>query len=1334
MRISINILVLITLVCFGKQSIAQNLTHDRFTRFINYSVKDGLSNNTVNDIIQDPNGFMWFATEKGLSRFDGYQFVNFFHDPENQNSISGNSVLTLAIDNRNFLWIGTTEGLCRLNLETGNIERFPAKMGEKESPRANHIRKLLYSKKLETLWIESFGGTFTSLNLINKSWEHFPHEASYQPYYRYHAIHEDSKGNIWFGGRNTPIFRFDLKSKTIKAIQATGLGNRGKRDNDVADIIETSTGKWYVMGLDGIYQFFPEDETFIKIFSTSTFSVTEDNQGFLWFASGNGLLKFNPSSQAFLDYRNNKNNPHSLIHNHVNKVFIDKVGNIWAGTNNGISLLSQKSKAVKHFYHIPGDEKSLSGNEVTAIAQDSSGRVYIGTASNGLNVWEPGSMDVRQVSANPQDTDSLLSNRISTLYFDSKGILWLGLWSGQGFSSYNPLTRKFTSYHYDAKSFKYDWYNAFQELPNKEFIVGMWGARGATYFDRIKKEFTGDHFLKYSKPYNRPVDKIINDGKGSIFMLATGTDAIYRYSIADGIYTSHTNSPDSVREGASKTHLPFAFTIPRNIATSGNGTSYFAANKGIISWDIENGFLPFFMSSLTPVDIVVHNKKIYLLEQTGLTVFGMLGEIISKNPLTKKYEQLLITHDENVILVKDGSVAVGQFESDNTLHIFFEYDLLELGKVNYALFSDSYLWIGSSEGLFRVAITKSTKARELSDKLDMVVDIPVNNILAVNDSILCTFSPLGVYWVNCLTNEFNLIEMSNLPDGFSSAVRTSTMYEPNLIWVGSEAGHYQINIISGEVTDLNLPDNNSVSSHLVTNLLSDSEGNIWIGTSDKGLNRVDPSTGKIVHFFAPTLPSNQINAIIQSSEGWVWVATDKGICFIVDDFVIALSDISPQLDVRSLVEDSSGVIWAGANNGLLAIDPISLKAQQFDENSGFPTADFEKGSAILADGSLAFSTSSGMVVFDPQSFLSQQDFSAEAYITNFSIFGNSQHQFFSQHDTIKLKHNQNFFEISFSSSNYSGKVSTKYQYKLNRINSTWVESSTGKVSYTNIPPGRYLFQVSKVLPDGSRSQVKSSLVIEIKPAFWQTLWFKLSIAAIILAGISIYIFTYIRQLKAARLNVELEQRLLISQMNPHFIFNSLSAIQSFMYSNKPEKAGNYLSSFSRLVRLILENSRSATISVRQEIQTLELYLSLQKLRFPDKFDYSIEVNPDVLQSDLVLPPMLAQPFIENSIEHGIMHKEGMGKISVELSLYDDLICIAVEDNGVGIAWSKEFNQSKRLSHTSYATSITRERIKNISSNKKNRFGVRIIDLFSIGGEGTRVEIRLPILTANSENK
>ena len=390
----------------------------------------------------------------------------------------------------------------------------------------------------------------------------------------------------------------------------------------------------------------------------------------------------------------------------------------------------------------------------------------------------------------------------------------------------------------------------------------------------------------------------------------------------------------------------------------------------------------------------------------------------------------------------------------------------------------------------------------------------------------------------------------------------------------------------------------------------------------------------------------------------------------------------------------------------------------------------------MNDDRLAFGTSKGFFVLNPDVIDLKTDYSGEVWISSFSLFGTPEQYFFKQHDTLVLNYKQNFFQFDFSASDYGIKPGTMFEYKLKGVDPNWVQNSNGYAHYTDVRPGKYLFEVTKIDDYGITSVNYASVLVIISPPFWQTVWFRMLMALLIVGSLMAYLMIYISRLKAERLNVQLEQKLLVSQMNPDFIVNTLSAIQSFMYSNDPEQAGNYLSNFSTLVRLILDNSRSEYIPIRQEVRTLELYLTLQKLRFPDKLDYEVIVDPDLRDNDSLIPPMLAQPFIENSIEHGILHKEGPGFIVVSIEQEQDTLSITVEDDGIGVKESaiRKSNQNLSFSHTSYATAITRERIRNIASGfprqLRNQASIIITNLHEQGGKGTRVVIKVPISKVN----
>jgi len=219
-------------------------------------------------------------------------------------------------------------------------------------------------------------------------------------------------------------------------------------------------------------------------------------------------------------------------------------------------------------------------------------------------------------------------------------------------------------------------------------------------------------------------------------------------------------------------------------------------------------------------------------------------------------------------------------------------------------------------------------------------------------------------------------------------------------------------------------------------------------------------------------------------------------------------------------------------------------------------------------------------------------------------------------------------------------------------------------------------------------------------------------------------------------NIRLQQKLLRSQMNPHFIFNSLVAIQNYIYRKDTLEAVKYLSSFAKLIRLFLNNSREDLISLKQELETINYYFELQLLRFSDKFDFVVSVDENFDQDSVFLPPGLIQPFVENAIEHGVINKE-KGRITVNFTKLGNNLRIEIMDNGDGIRKSIENKQDLKKYHKSLATTITKERFYYLNRNligRKSCF-LKTEDVCDKAGViiGTKVLITLPINTESTKN-
>lgn len=233
----------------------------------------------------------------------------------------------------------------------------------------------------------------------------------------------------------------------------------------------------------------------------------------------------------------------------------------------------------------------------------------------------------------------------------------------------------------------------------------------------------------------------------------------------------------------------------------------------------------------------------------------------------------------------------------------------------------------------------------------------------------------------------------------------------------------------------------------------------------------------------------------------------------------------------------------------------------------------------------------------------------------------------------------------------------------------------------------------------------------------------LVLAVLLLAIIFVY---RVNKLKVANKQSELEQKLLRSQMNPHFIFNAISSIQNFVQKNKPNEASEYLSNFAKLMRHILVNSREEFIALEDEVNTLENYLKLQQLRYNNQFNFEINISDKIDPEEIVLPPMLLQPFVENCIKHGIAKKmEYLGFITINFKSDSGKLIAELSDNGIGRQKASEENEKK---HISLATKITRERLNHLGRAFRKKASIEIVDLKcdKNTANGTMVIIKLPI--------
>ena len=291
-----------------------------------------------------------------------------------------------------------------------------------------------------------------------------------------------------------------------------------------------------------------------------------------------------------------------------------------------------------------------------------------------------------------------------------------------------------------------------------------------------------------------------------------------------------------------------------------------------------------------------------------------------------------------------------------------------------------------------------------------------------------------------------------------------------------------------------------------------------------------------------------------------------------------------------------------------------------------------------------------------------------------------------------------------------------------------IRVENNSVNFFNLSGGNYDLTFINLK---NNHQAKVSFSIE--PVFWEKWWFSPFVFLVIsvVLGIIFYFLSLIRlrqQLRLQSVRHELEIKALRAQMNPHFIFNCMNTIDAYILRKKFLEASDYLQKFSKLIRKILENSESQTISIEQEIQTLKLYVELEQERFSHSFVSYFDIEPELMTNDYQIPSLVLQPFVENAILHGIRHlTEQKGLISVILKKMkndsgEDILFCQIQDNGVGRKASSIINEQRQASHKSMGVNVTLERIRTYQAIYGNKMETIVSDL----AKGTQVEIKLPL--------
>lgn len=450
---------------------------------------------------------------------------------------------------------------------------------------------------------------------------------------------------------------------------------------------------------------------------------------------------------------------------------------------------------------------------------------------------------------------------------------------------------------------------------------------------------------------------------------------------------------------------------------------------------------------------------------------------------------------------------------------------------------------------------------------------------------------------------------------------------------------------------------------------------------------------------------------IESDEEKIWIGSEDGLYIYTNGFIEAFN-LPSRIGTNyiNFLNKDEEYIYVGTNNGLIEIDRKTMEYHQYGINSGLIDLETNLNSGYIdKKGDLWFGTASGLMHLN----VTKRDLllkniapllNFKSVTLNFDLRPDILEKL-NENNSIKLSHKENNLVFDFDGIYLTNSQAVNYSYKLEGLSDDWSPpSSTSSISFTNLSPGDYKLIVRATNPKGFHSKEKV-ILFNISPPFYSTWWFySLGIIALILLFIAmdqlriknIEQKNYQNNLEISNKLSRLEQQSLNASMNRHFIFNALNSIQFFINSSDKQSANRYLTRFAKLIRKNLDSSHTANgmVPLSDELERLKLYLELESMRFRDRFEYHFNIDDHVEPETLKVPAMFLQPFVENSIIHGILPLEDRkGKININITNHLDHIRVEIIDNGIGIENSLRNKNIIPGDHESQGVKITLGRIK-----------------------------------------
>lgn len=906
------------------------------------------------------------------------------------------------------------------------------------------------------------------------------------------------------------------------------------------------------------------------------------------------------------------------------------------------------------------------------------------------------------------------SSRVNDMLQDSRGFFWLAT-EGAGLVRYDGY--EFKTYTPDNARVR-PLFTSLCEDQNGD----IWAAS-----DNTLLKYDGVSFSYFYLPGNQRIKKISCAGSGRV--LVSSDRQIFETNATDTLSVVPMKAVGNVYD--------LAF----------DGSLWMAADSGLF----KDG-KP--VSSEVFKDIEAHEGKLYCAGNAGVKVWSGDWQILETLPaevLSINSQKMVALDGRNMSLTADGEKL--RFSKTNGLPD-------ERLKGCY-LSNSGVVWLYSNQGLLKLENTALRLFNEKqgvgpevfsvwTDGVDVLAGTSHGVTVVKNGEI---FNPSrdgydygvvlamehfdGQTW---LGTERGLLKFDgkkyqevNLPEiagGYIFALKAHN----DALYIGTGMGIFRYR--GGRLINVNSSQGLPFSAvYAISEAL---DGSLWFATYTEGFMRLSEGRWENVREMGGVeLDSLRFNSFTAVGANEIWAGTlSEGVYHISKNGFenLTASEVNfAEIKAMQVYDDR---LWISTNKGLTTIskDEGGYKVREVSQVSRLVNESFSPQALLIKNGKLAAGGSAGLLTIDIDQFEKYVE-PPKLAITDVELFfgeiqglldySEGEMPFYGVPSNLDLPHDLNY--LSFTMAGLTGYQPENliYRYRLKGLTDNWtMAGSRREAIFTNIKPGDYTLQAQVTREGEEWTGAEVNYHFKIAYPLYQRWWF--IVAMVLFLGSLTFIIISDRikranqQLRLENSLLEMERKALRLQMNPHFIFNALDSISSFIFKNDPKQAVRYLNNFAKLMRLTLESSMEHIHPVETEVSVLKNYLELEKLRFQGKFEYEIEVDEEI-DYDVGIPPMLIQPHVENAILHGIKPKEGKSFLSIRFILDDELLICEVEDNGIGRKASKKL--PKRQDHRSMATQINRDRIRLLRLSKSDEVDIQIIDLEN--PTGTKVIIKLP---------